>query len=316
MERTLRFQERRGLLLYFIVANLWTWALWIPPLLIAIQQGLVLPSPDNYARLAAEGFSGSQHIVLAGIFSLAVYGPLIAACLATALEQGRAGVRELLTATFRARLAPRWYLVALAIAAALAFSPPFFAWLTGNLNQPLLDFRTTALLFVPLLVLQLLTSGLGEEPGWRGYLLPRLQTRLSTNRSVWVLGLAWAAWHYPLVCIYIWQGVPANTPLIGAVIAVVIGLLGQTLGVIGITYLYVWLFNRTHSIFLMIVFHALSNTLPFLVPSVQGAWVLVVGVFPWVIVFVLQRILGKADFPGHPIPSLRPANLLAQDGLE
>lgn len=305
-------KEKQGLLLYLIVANLWTWVLWIPPLLVARREGYVLPSPDQYARLAAEGFSGSRHVALAIMFSLAVYGPLVGALLALAFEQGLSGVRALLANTFHLRIAPRWYLVAFAIAAAIAFIPALVAWSTGNLGQRMLDFGTVALLFVPLLALQLLTSGLGEEPGWRGYLLPRLQRRFSAERTVWLLGLIWAIWHYPLTSIYVLQGVPATAPAIGAVIAVLVGLLGNTIGIIGMTYIYVWLFNRTNSIFLMIVFHALSNTLLFLVPPLQGVVVLLVGVFPWVVVFVLQRVLGKEQFPGQPVPLRRPAMVPAQ----
>jgi membrane protease YdiL (CAAX protease family) len=189
------------------------------------------------------------------------------------------------------------------------------AWLTGSFGQPILDFGRTALLFLPVLMLQLLTSGLGEEPGWRGYLLPRLQERFSAGRTVWLLGFIWAVWHYPLTAIYVLQGVPDGVPAIGAVIAVVIGLLIQTIGVIGVTYIYVWLFNRTRSIFLMVVFHALSNTLPFLVPVIQGPLALLVGIFPWVIILVLRLILGKKEFPGqsaagihHPSDLLKPEN--------
>jgi len=297
MEPT-RSKEKQSLFIYLIVAFLWTWALWIPSALSAIQQGLVLPSPDNYARLATEGFAGGQHVMLAAIFSLAVYGPLIGACLALAFEQGRSGVRELLANTFNARVAPKWYLTALLIASAIAFIPALLAWLTGNLGQPLLDFGRIALLFLPVFVLQLLTSGLGEEPGWRGYLLPRLQKRFSPGRTVWILGFIWAVWHYPLTTIYILQGVPDDAPPIGSVIAVIIGLLSQTIGVIAVTYIYVWLFNRTGSVFLMIVFHALTNTLPFLFPPIQGPLVLLVGIFPWVIVLALRLVLGKKKFPG------------------
>ncbi len=300
MERNHPPRKGQALLLYLLVANIFTWALWIPPLLSAIQQGLALPSPDNYARLAVEGFASRQHVMLAIIFSLAVYGPLIGACLALAFEQGPRGVRSLLANTVDARLAPKWYLVAFLIASAIAFVPTILAGLTGNLGQPILTVGRTVTLFVPVLILQLLTSGLGEEPGWRGYLLPRLQERFSTERTVWVLGLIWAIWHYPLTILYVLQGVPDDVPPIGAVIAVLIGLLGQTIGVIGITYIYVWLFNRTRSIFLMIVFHALSNTFPFLVPVIQGPWVLLVGIFPWVVVWGLQLLLGKQEFPGQP----------------
>jgi hypothetical protein len=249
-------------------------------------------------------------VTLAVIFSLAVYGPLIGACLALAYERGSAEVRELLANTFDARIAPRWYLIALLIASAIAFVPAILAWLTESLNQPLLNFGRIALLFFPLLVLQLLTSGLGEEPGWRGYLLPRLQKRFSPGRTVWVLGFIWALWHYPLTAIYVLQGVPDGVPAIGAVIAVLIGLLIQTIGMIAVTYIYVWLFNRTGSIFLMIMFHALSNTLPFLIPSIQGPLALLVGILPWVVVLALRLTLGKERFPGQPATAIRASKQL------
>lgn len=83
-------------------------------------------------------------------------------------------------------------------------------------------------------------------------------------------------------------------------ITIVIALLSLTLGLIGLTYLYVWLFNRTNSIFLMIVFHALINALPFLLPPVLGPWALAVGVFPWLVVLVLW-LLTRPNFLRPPV---------------
>jgi hypothetical protein len=128
-------------------------------------------------------------------------------------------------------------------------------------------------------------------------LQPSLIHALVGCYRVWVLGFIWAVWHYPLTIIYILQSIPGNTPAIGALIAVLIGLISQTMGLVGATYIYVWLFNRTNSIFLMIAIHAFSNSLPFLIPSIRGGWVLLIGVFPWIIVLVLRRILGKEHFP-------------------
>ncbi|NIP56578.1 MAG: CPBP family intramembrane metalloprotease [Gemmatimonadetes bacterium] len=39
--------------------------------------------------------------------------------------------------------------------------------------------------------------GLGEEPGWRGWLLPRLQATRSPVRATLILAPIWAAWHAP-----------------------------------------------------------------------------------------------------------------------
>jgi membrane protease YdiL (CAAX protease family) len=50
-------------------------------------------------------------------------------------------------------------------------------------------------LFVPNLV----GGPLGEEPGWRGYALPRLQRWFDPVTSSLVLGFLWANWHLPLI---------------------------------------------------------------------------------------------------------------------
>ena len=299
---------QRSLLIYLVVAYAFTWLLWVPPLLDALPRGWALPSPDKNAQLAVEGFANNRHLLLALTFSVAVYGPLLGALIATGNERGSHGVRDLLARTFDPRVAPRWYLIALIIAMAISYLPTLLAWITGSLGPPLLDASARFALFVPILLLQLLTSGLGEEPGWRGYLLPRLQERFSPVRSVWLLGLAWAVWHYPLTAIYALSGVPADAPAPAGVVTVVIALLSQTIGLIGLTYVYVWLFNRTRSIFLMIVFHALTNALPFLVAPALGLWALVVGVFPWIVVLVLWLVT-RRDFlhsqVGAPTPEGR-----------
>jgi uncharacterized protein len=160
-------REHRSLLIYLSVAYLFTWLLWVPPLLEALPRRWALPSPDKYAQLAVEGFADNQHLLLALVFSVAVYGPLLGALIATGHERGSHGVRALLARTFDPRVAPRWYLVALVIAVALSYVPTLLAWITGSLGQPVLDPGARFALFVPILVLQLLTSGLGEEPGWR-----------------------------------------------------------------------------------------------------------------------------------------------------
>jgi membrane protease YdiL (CAAX protease family) len=59
------------------------------------------------------------------------------------------------------------------------------------------DSLSTVVGFVQL-VLFTLTLSLGEELGWRGYLLPRLLP-LGRTPALLVTGLVWAAWHLPLI---------------------------------------------------------------------------------------------------------------------
>jgi len=96
------------------------------------------------------------------------------------------------------------------------------------------------------------------------------------------------------------SGIP-NITLPGAFIAIVVNLAGFTMSIIGISFIYVWLYNQTHSIFLMIVFHALSNTLnnwfsSFLTePQIVT---LFLALMPWAVVVFLQKRLGKENFLG------------------
>lgn len=49
-----------------------------------------------------------------------------------------------------------------------------------------------------LILFALITGATGEELGWRGFLLPRLQAKMSTLRASVYIGLVWSLWHYPL----------------------------------------------------------------------------------------------------------------------
>ena len=60
------------------------------------------------------------------------------------------------------------------------------------------DTLSTIIGFFVQLVLFTVTLSLGEELGWRGYLLPRLLA-VGRNRALLVTGLIWAAWHLPLI---------------------------------------------------------------------------------------------------------------------
>lgn len=94
---------------------------------------------------------------------------------------------------------------------------------------------------------------LGEELGWRGSALPRLQERYSALTSSLLIGVAWTAWHAPLF----WA--PAGTTISGR--PVTVAAVGKyALMLVGLSILYTWICNNSRgSVGLAVAFHASWN---------------------------------------------------------
>ncbi len=104
-----------------------------------------------------------------------------------------------------------------------------------------------------------------EEPGWRGFLLPRLQQRFSPLVASLLVWLPWALWHAPL---------DFHRP---ARFTLVTYLLIRVVFLIPITIILTWFYNRSNSNLLTtIIFHASMNTFPFVLPYYQPAFALVI----------------------------------------
>jgi CAAX protease family protein len=58
---------------------------------------------------------------------------------------------------------------------------------------------------VTLFPMNLLGGPLGEEAGWRGFALARIQQRMSPSLAAIVIGIFWAGWHYPLILAHIYS---------------------------------------------------------------------------------------------------------------
>jgi membrane protease YdiL (CAAX protease family) len=126
------------------------------------------------------------------------FGPFVAALVLSALIGGWSTVKGLLAKIVKWRVGIVWYLVALGLPLAIQlasilinplFGSPAPTW--GNI-PPVLE-------IIPMVLVFAVFSGpLGEEPGWRGFALPRLLSRYPALMASIVLGVLWAAWHIPL----------------------------------------------------------------------------------------------------------------------
>lgn len=109
--------------------------------------------------------------------------------------------------------------------------------------------------YLPYFIYPVLLVGgpLGEEPGWRGFALPRLQRRYGPFIGTLILGPVWAFWHLP-VWLTVWRaGGMQNT------YNVVLFVLFISLW----TFVFTWVFNNTRgSVFMAILLHASGDAFP------------------------------------------------------
>lgn len=119
----------------------------------------------------------------------------------------------------------------------------------------------------------ILFAGVLEEPGWRGFLLQRLQLKYSPLWASILVWLPWALWHAPLDV----GGGIAHSILLYLQLRVIF--------LIPITILTTWVYNRSGSaLAAAVLFHASYNTFPFILPFVPKMYVLIFAWTAYVIV--------------------------------
>jgi membrane protease YdiL (CAAX protease family) len=163
-------------------------------------------------------------------------GPLMAALIVVPVTGGKTGLKEWASRIMRWRVGLKWYAIALLLPVALAGAA---ASLNVLLGAPALTFAHIGPgtdLLIEILIVFLLIS-LGEEPGWRGYALPRLQEGRSALSATLILAAFGVIWHVPL---FLTGDSPwSNIPIIVA-------------GYIFFT----WLFNNTRgSVLIAMILH-------------------------------------------------------------
>jgi len=123
------------------------------------------------------------------------FSPTISALLVSAILGGYPEVRKMLAGFLRWKVGWQWYLAAFT----LTGIPLLIALGYILLGNPVRGLRpgTTPLILLGALALNLVNGPLGEEAGWRGFALPRLQGKYNALVSSLILGLLWAGWHIP-----------------------------------------------------------------------------------------------------------------------
>jgi membrane protease YdiL (CAAX protease family) len=262
--------KRHPLAAFLVLTYGLSWALWIP---IAIFRDAASGPYSSLALLIGSNIPSAVAIVL------------------TLVGFGKGATRKLLGQLLIWRFGWRWYLVLLAPTALVVGTISLVAVTRGG---------PTATLAVPLLsaiiTVAFMTfpgSALGEEIGWRGYALPRVQSRRTALTASLVIGSLHGLWHLPL-----WLRGDADHRL-----SVYPAFLIQALA---LAVIYTWLYNSTKgSLLLVVLFHTATNaplTLVLLPLGIEN-WVLpfwLMAGFTAVAALIVVAVFGPTNLSRQP----------------
>jgi uncharacterized protein len=163
------FIERNPVLTYFVLVYAIAWG----GILLLLQ---VFAAPGEAASTALVAIVALPMLIAPGIAGITV----------TALVDGRAGLRAMLSRMMRWQVERRWYAVALATVPFLVLTILYaLAFLISPAFAPALS----------LLGLAGLAAGFFEEIGWTGFAAPRLRSRWSLLAVGLGVGALWGLWH-------------------------------------------------------------------------------------------------------------------------
>jgi membrane protease YdiL (CAAX protease family) len=191
-------------------------------------------------------------LVLAMILGVAPLGGVSAGLLPKGMTQ--VGARKLLARIVVWRVGVGWWAFVLLFGSVPAAAGLYVFSLFGG---PAVDWNRLRppSTIVPMMVVLIVLAGLGEEFGWRGFAMPRLQARHNALLSSLMIGTLWGLWHVPLFVTegttqYKWQAAAGLIPSV----------LCYTVFVTAWSVQYTWVFNNTNgSVLLAAVQHGAVN---------------------------------------------------------
>jgi uncharacterized protein len=236
------------------------------------------------------GGSDAPLVLWIAVTALGNYSPLLAALLLTYQTDGRTGIQQLLRPLTWWRVSGYWYVV--------AFGYEAFVLLLAAATGRLLTGQWPAfpdnyyLWMLPLIFLIIFfQAGIAEEIGWRGYALPRLQSRWTALQSSLVLGVVWAFWHLPSYFVPGTYHYGRDLTFFG----------WYVLSVVATTIVMTWVFNGTRgSLMLVILLHTAQNTaVAFLPTDVHIGFIPLESLFYWIVALILVGVVGATNLARH-----------------
>ena len=197
-------------------------------------------------------------------------------------HSGLRGVQDLLHTLTRWRTHPLWFLTALFLMLVLSLAGVLLtSLLTGqslaDLFSAIRSSETLKHLGPTFLATALYGGPLGEEGGWRGFALPRLQLRFDPLLASVILAAFWGLWHLPLHLTGYYSGI-FGSPLNGILL--------RMFSTVPLAVLFTWLYNRSQgSLLIMVLLHTAVNVTSSIVAPALGMFITTAVAVVLIIVF-------------------------------
>lgn len=247
--------KQHSLATYFFLAFLITW-IFISPLALSAQNILHVQLSPHWHFLGA-------------------FGPISAALIVTRIATGKSGVSEFLDRLLTRRAGMAWLVISLFSPFVLFLLSVLILRVAGNSS---VDFSKLAsgeyatFTWIGGSLLSAVAYGIGEEAGWRGFALPRLQHKRTAFMATLVLTVFWALWHAPM---FLYRFEFGMVQVIGFFI-------GMFAGAIWLSFLYNCTGGNT---FMVVLWHATWNIVNIIglvvsidVVSLMSAMVMVISI--------------------------------------
>jgi membrane protease YdiL (CAAX protease family) len=171
--------NRNKIYVFLTLTFLWSWTHWFVGL--------------TYLSDGINQESISTFLIL---FFIGVYGPTISGIMTTLFFDGRKGVFELIKKFFIWKVPLKYYVYLILLPLLfVSIGIGLYSQFIGHIGA----FNKMAFLSIPMILLAGSYAGpLGEELGWRGFLLPELQKKHTNLKSAIIIGCIWFIWHIPL----------------------------------------------------------------------------------------------------------------------
>jgi len=204
-----------------IFAFAFSWCLWIPDII-------------------SRGGKVSLLIYAGG------FGPFLSAVFVIWIVEKKLGLYQWFHRTFRLRINILWYLLGALFLPTGVVLLQFGLYLLWG-GQPDFSNALPWWLYLLNLPIVMLFAGGNEEPGWRGFALPKLLIKRNPVTASLILGIIWTIWHVPLFFLAEWGG--AETPFVWFLA-----------NVVGLSFIMTWLYHRSsRSVFPVMLFHQATN---------------------------------------------------------